>query len=97
MAKWKYTIKNGKALREAIEDGDSAATIECLMNCFNELWSLLDEEDLEDYDIDLENIVDTLSFWSAYHSSDEDDTEIIDDYLAEFYDICDNVRAWITL
>ena len=37
MAMWKYTIENGKALREAIAEGNTEATIECLMNCFNEL------------------------------------------------------------
>ena len=94
MAQWKYTIKSGKALREAIEDGDTDATIECLIKCFRELWEKLSEEDLEDYEIDIEEVVNALN---VYMPSDEDDTEIIDEYLDEFYRICDDVRAWISL
>ena len=94
MAEWKYTIESGKALREAIEDGDTGATIECLIKCFRELWDKLDEEDLEDYEIDIEEIVNALT---DYNPSDEDDTETIDEYLEEFYNLCDDVRAWISI
>lgn len=96
MAQWKYTIKSGSDLRESIEEGNTEETVECLIRCFNELWNKLDEEDLEDYDEELEDIIDELV---AYEDSDydEDDTETIDSYLEQFYDICDAVRAWISI
>ena len=94
MAQWKYTIESGKALREAIEDGDLEATLKCLMNCFHELLDKLDDEDLEDYELDLGGILYELA---NYDSDDDDDMETIDEYLAEFYDICDDVRAWILI
>lgn len=95
MAQWKYTITGGTALREAIEDGGTEQTVECLLQCCSELYNKLSKADLEDYDYELEDIIESLKMWTP--SDDEDDTEIIDTYLGDFYDICDSVRAWISM
>lgn len=92
MAQWKYTINSGSDLRKAIIKGDTEGTLECLIRCFKELWNKLDDEDLEDYNEDLEDIINVLT---EYNPSDEEDTEMIDSYLEELYDICDAVRAWV--
>ena len=96
MAMWKYTINNGTALREAIEDGSTEETVKCLLKCYNELKNKLSDEDMEDYGYDIEDTIDTLK-WYVFSSDDEEDEENIDYYLAEFYDICDSVRAFISL
>lgn len=95
MAQWKYTIESGKSLREAIENGDTMQTVKCLLKCYKELRNKLSDEDSEDYEYD---IADTIGVLMSYElSPDEDDEENINYYLEEFYDICDAVRAWISM
>lgn len=95
MAQWRYIIKSGTALRNAIAEGNTEDALKCLIKCFKELQNNLDNEDLEDYDEDLEDIIGTLTEYIP--SDDEEDTEAIDSYLEQFYDICDDVRAWISM
>ena len=101
MAQWKYTIKSGKALREAIDEGDTMQTVECLLKCYEELRDKLSDEDnvfYEDYEEYEYDIADNRGMLMLYQlDPDEYDEEDIDNYLAEFYDICDNVRAWISM
>ena len=93
MSKWVYTIKNGKALHEAINDGDEQLTVKCLLACYRELYSKLTDEDKEWKGWDIEDAIEVLTFYVVDHD-DEDD---IDYYLEDFYNICDDLRAWITL
>ena len=95
MGMWKYTINFGTALREAIEDGNTEETVECLSKCYEELMSKLSKTDKEDLKYEIEDTIDMLN--SYEFSSDEEDEENIDYYLAEFYDICDSVRAFVSL
>lgn len=95
MAQWKYTITSGTALREAIEDGDTECTVWCLLQCCLELHFKLSKADLDDCAYELEDIIESLKMWTPL--DDEDDTEIIDTYLGDFYEICDSVRAWISM
>ncbi len=95
MAMWKYTIQNGTALREAIYDGNTEQTVKCLLQCYKELRDKLSDEDMEDYEYD---IADTIGVLMSYEMCPcEDDEENINYYLTEFYDICDDVRAFIKL
>lgn len=96
MAMWKYTIRGGSNLRNAIYEGDTKRTIECLIQCFDELWNKLSKEDLEEYDYEIEDIVDSLGVYVLSDDEDED-TENINEYLRDFFDICDDVRAFVTL
>lgn len=91
MAKWKYTINSGTALREAIEDGDSATTALALINCCNELLNKLNKRDKEDFNEDIQDIIDTLYDVDAYNENE------IDDCLSDFYHICDYIRAFVSL
>lgn len=96
MAQWKYTITSGTALREAIEDGDTEQTIKCLLKCCSELYNKLSKDNCDEYDYEIEDIVNALSAYVLYND-DEDDTETIDLCLNDFYDICDDVRAFVAL
>lgn len=91
MAKWNYTLRFGKNLREAIDAEDVEAVVKCLIACYRELLNKLSDEDKEwkEFDID-----DGISCLEAYDGDDEDE---IDYYLSEFYDICDDVGAWVAI
>ncbi len=93
MAQWNYTIRWGKQLREAISAEDAEFTVRCLIACYRELLNKLSDEDREKYKYDIEDTIEVLTLYRAY-PDDEDD---VDYYLDEFYDICDDVRAWITM
>lgn len=90
MSKWIYTINSGKALHEAINAEDEQLVVKCLLCCYKELYDKLTEEDKEWKWIDIEDAIGCLE----HYDEDEDD---IDNYLDEFYNICDDLRAWITL
>ena len=91
MAKWIYTLKFGKHLREAIEAEDVEMVVKCLIACYRNLLNILSDEDKEWKQFDIEDAIDCLENYDA----DEDDD--IDYYLEEFYDICDDVRAWVAI
>ena len=87
MGKWNYTLCFGKNLREAIEEGSVEAVVKCLIACYRELQIKLSDEDKELIEFDIEDAI--------YNLENFDPSEDVDDYLECFYDICDDVRAWI--
>ena len=93
MVKWKYKINNGTALREAINNDDVEQVAKCLLLCYEELLNKLDEDDEADYEIDIHDSIGVLKAYELCH--DEDDEDYINDLLEEFYDLCDELRAWV--
>ena len=94
MAHWKYRLNSGSALREAIDNEDMEQVIKCLLSCYQELLDKLDEWDEQDYEIDIQDSIGVLMAYEL--CPDEDDEEsYINDQLAEFYDLCDELRAWV--
>lgn len=91
MAKWNYTIKQGTALRQAIDNDDIEETIVCLYQCYQELLSKLSDEDKEWKQYDIE---DTIEFLGNSEDLDEDEVNY---YLEEFYDLCDDLRAFVAI
>lgn len=91
MANWKYTLKSGLALREAIDNDDAEQVVKCLLVCYNELLNQLDEWDEVDYEMDIHDSIGVLMGYELC-PDDEDDVNY---YLEEFYDLCDELRAWI--
>ena len=90
MAKWNYTLNFGKHLREAIDAEDIAMTVKCLICCYRELLNKLSDEDKEWKQFDIEQEIFCLE-------SFEEDEEDVDDYLEVFYDLCDELGAWIAI
>ena len=88
MGKWKYTLKLGIQLRDAIESEDVDAVVAALITCYRELQVMLSDDDKELIEFDIEDAI--------YNLENIDPDEDIDDYLECFYDICDNVRIWIS-
>lgn len=93
---WKYKLKSGSALREAICNEDLEQTVKCLLSCCIELNRKLRGEDKSDYGLELDDIFTALSSYEI-NGDEEENEEIINDYLADFYDICDDVGAWIEI
>lgn len=93
MAQWNFTIHNGIPLREAIEDENRIATIECLRECYKELYDKMSDEDRDYYQYDIEDAMEILN----PEDLDLDDNEEINYHLQEFYDICDDVRAFVAI
>lgn len=89
MAKWNYTLHWGKQLHEAIYDEDAEMVVKCLIACYRELLNKLSDEDKDWKQFDIEDAI--------FNLENFDEEEDVDDYLEYFYDICDDVRAWITI
>jgi hypothetical protein len=89
MAQWDYTIKWGKQLHEAIYDEDAEMVVKCLIACYRELLNKLSDEDKDWKQFDIEDAI--------FNLENFDESEDVDDYLECFYDICDDVRAWIAI
>lgn len=93
MSNWVYTLKTGKALHEAIHEGDVDLVVKCLLVCYKELYGKLTDEDKEWRGYDIEDAIETLTYFDADEAEDDD----VDYYLDDFYNLCDELRAWITL
>lgn len=91
MARWKYTLKSGSALREAIDNEDAEQVVKCLLLCYKELLDKLVGEDRKGFMWDIEDTINVLTLYEL----DPDDEDNINYYLEEFYDLCDELRAWI--
>ena len=91
MANWTYTITSGKALHTAIHNEDVALVVQCLLECYRELYRKLNDEDRDWRGYDIEDAIGCLEHY------DEDEDDDIDYYLDDFYNLCDELRAWITL
>ena len=89
MANWDYTLVSGTALHNAIREEDIELVVQCLIACYKELQRKLNDDDREWRGYDIEDAIFNLENFGP--------EEDIDYYLDEFYDLCDALRAWITL
>ena len=89
MAQWNYTLKWGKQLREAITAEDEEFVVRCLIACYRELLNQLSDEDKDWKEFDIEDAI--------FNLENFDEDEDVDDYLECFYDLCDDVGAWISI
>lgn len=99
MAQWNYTLRFGKQLREAIYDDDTEMTVKCLIACYRELLNKLSDEDKDWYEYDISDAIEELSEYDPdYEDEDEEyGNSVLNHLLGKFYDICDDVRAWIAI
>ena len=92
MAKWNYTLHSGKQLRVAIEDKDTERVVKCLIECYRELLNKLSDDDKDWKEWDIEDAICSLENYDVYEECGD-----VDDYLADFYDLCDELGAWVAL
>jgi predicted translin family RNA/ssDNA-binding protein len=103
MARWNYNLRtNGAQLKDLIYQDDSSqhnciAIIEQMILCCKWLQTKLTEEDKDDYEWDLEEMIQDCEDTKCYLDEfDEDSNEDnINDILEKFYDLMDEMRVWI--
>lgn len=101
MAKWKYTLKSGIELRDAIDREDYSDVLDILKVCFAEINKVMPQyyskDDLEEDLFEVEDYRDTLENYEEYNMSYDDACDNINYLLNKLYDICDDLRIWIDL
>lgn len=92
MGRWQYTLKFGKALRNAIDEEDYSKILDCLVGCFSEINKALpDIYDTNELDCDLDDI-----FVIKDNYEDGEDVEDSINYkLEDLFDLCDNLGVWV--
>jgi len=94
MKKWENTLRAGRALRRAINNGDYEGIITGIKRCYQEMLDkdIIDDEDYYDWTEELNLIQEDLS-----DGVTEDIEERLDFELNNLYDACDNLNCWISL
>lgn len=103
MRQWKYTLKNSKELRNAINNENYLEILKELIKSYKQIVkieikdgiiSMSEEEDtLNDYISDIQNYID-YELMDIENINQEDD---INYFLNDLYDLCDNLNIWISL
>ena len=84
---WKYQLKTGKTLRDAIDKGNVEAVITALKMAWQEVHDIMPDE-FDEYELD--------SKIEEIDMIDNDEDEV--DYeLGDFYDFCDSYDIWVSL
>lgn len=95
--RWKYELKRGKELRDAIEDGDYDGILATLQMCYQELAGkgFIDQEDCDMHvnELDYIDTEDNFGDDEEYYEVEDE----IDDVLRDFYDLCDDIGVWVSL
>lgn len=106
MTNWKYKIGfEGKVLRDLINEEETIENIiaiyKQIIRCLESWKGKLSDSDKEDWEYDIENMIEDLQFACPDAEDDElsydEEENKINYYLNDFYDMCDNARVWIGL
>lgn len=110
MTNWKYRLEiEGKVLRKLIDEEKEAEIIEQIQKCYQTLLKKLNSTDREDYESDIEEALGLLNGEADMIRNNPDEitsedgwgfdsiTDLVDERLEAFYDICDSLKCWIGL
>lgn len=89
MADWRYSLKCGTELREAIHDEDYDRILDNIETAWKEIHKRFPDE-YEDYELECD--LEDLEAVREYPSEEE-----IDYLLSNLYDYCDATRIWVAL
>lgn len=98
MKEWKYTLENGKILREAIHEENYEKILKILKECYTEILDFFVKEGLtkpEDKDDEYEEYTENIDM--LLEDIDSIEEEEIDYELSNFYDLCDNTNIWVKI
>ncbi len=104
MAEWKYKLEyQGKLLRKYINKEQTMENIVAIYNqmmfCLKKWKAVLKKEDKEDWEYDIETMIDDLQCAIPDLADEElcyeDEEENLNYYLRDFYDMCDSARVWV--
>lgn len=88
MSKWKFTLPNGVALRQAIMDEDCNTVYQELIKGYEWIEQRVDD----DYTIDA--LIEEVKWDLDCQAFDEDS---VNAHLNTFYDYCNEMGVWIPL
>lgn len=104
MTQWKYRLKSGLNLRQAIYDEDPKAILDALEKAWREIYAHFKfVDDLVDIAYDLEDInnerdnLDYLDCFGDYTMTYDDVIDNINSLLNNLYDFCDSMGIWIEI
>lgn len=101
MTKWKYRLKTGSDLREAINDENYEDILKYLEKSWREINKKFpndyEDDELNNDIADIENERDNLLNYEDYDMTMEDVEENINYLLTNLYDYCDNMGIWIEI
>ena len=103
MAEWKYRLEfEGKSLRQLINKEETMENIIAIYNqiilCLEHLNNRLRGDDKEEYEYDIESMIDDLQCACPNiedNNGYDEEQDNLNYYLKDFYDMCDNARVWI--
>lgn len=101
---WKYDLgKTASHLRNTIMESDEdcagcLATLNALRACYAKVKEMLPAEDYEYEFAEMEEEMEIIRSGIEFGDDDDDEAVKNTDYaLAQFYDLCDAYRIWVTL
>ena len=101
MTNWKYRLKVGSDLREAINDENYEDVLKYLEKAWREINKQFpedyEEDELNEDIADIANERDNLYNYEDYDMTIEDVEENINYLLSNLYDYCDNMGIWIEI
>lgn len=100
MAKWKYNLKMyGQELRRLIDEEDYEEILEQIKICCNYLLKIMTSADKEEWEYDLEELIELCDDTLDVLEEDADDynQDCVNEVLTEFYDTMDYMKVWIAL
>lgn len=101
MSNWKYNLKSGEALRNAINNDDYYEVLTQLKNSWEEIHEQFpdnfDKDELEDMYDDINNALDNVQNANDYDLSEQDIEDELNYLLNDLYDFCDALRIWIEI
>ena len=101
MANWKYRLKVGSDLREAISDENYEDVLKYLEKAWREINKQFpedyEEDELNEDIADIANERDNLYYYEDYDMTYDDVIDNIDYLCNELYDFCDAERIWIEI
>ena len=105
MKRWKYEVKDlSVQLRELINESssdysDCVKILEKTVEICEYIKTILSEKDKDIWEDSFNDMIDSIKDAIDYEISEDNDTEenedIVNYYLGDFYDLCDAVNIWL--
>ena len=105
MKKWKYEVKNlSVQLRELINESNSdysdcVKILEKAVEICEYIKTILSKKDKDIWEDSFDDMIDSIQDAIDYEISEDNDTEenedIVNYYLGDFYDLCNAVNIWL--
>ena len=107
MKKWKYEVKGlSVQLRELINESNSdysdcVKILEKVVEIYEYIKTILSEKDKDIWEDSFDDMIDSIQDAIDYEISEDNNTEenedIVNYYLGDFYDLCDTANIFLAV